>query len=257
MNRINQLFQNKSGNILSIYFTAGYPLLESTAGIIKALAKAGTDMIEIGIPFSDPMADGPVIQKSSDKALKNGMNLKLLFQQIQNIRSEVPIPLLMMGYLNPIMQYGIEGFCRKCIDVGIDGVILPDLPLDLFLEEYQTVFEQYDLKNVFLMSPQTSDERISLIDKVSNGFIYMVSASSTTGTKDSFSALQLAYFERIQAMKLRNPRLIGFGISSYETFSIACKYAKGAIIGSAFVKILDKEGDTDENIRDFIKSLRS
>jgi tryptophan synthase alpha chain len=255
MNRINKLFQQKSGNILSIYFTAGFPSLDTTAFIIKTLTKAGADMIEIGIPFSDPMADGPVIQKSSDKALKNGMKLTLLFQQLQDIRKEVTIPLLMMGYLNPIMQFGIENFCRKCREVGIDGVILPDLPLDVYLEEYKPVFERYGLLVIFLVSPQTDEKRIRLIDKVSHGFIYMVSASSTTGAKKGFSHVQIDYFERIKGMKLRNPKLIGFGISSRETFSIACRYAQGAIIGSAFVKAVEGAGDLEERIKRFCQRI--
>jgi tryptophan synthase alpha chain len=255
MNRINRLFQDKSGNILSIYFTAGYPMLESTAGMIKALDRAGADMIEIGIPFSDPMADGPVIQKSSDKALKNGMSLSILFQQLRDIRKDVSVPLLMMGYLNPVMQFGLDNFCRKCTETGIDGVILPDLPLDLYLEEYKETLKKHDLHCIFLISPQTDNERISLIDKESSGFIYMVSSSSTTGTRDGFSEEQLGYFKRINDLNLKNPRLIGFGISSREAFSVACKYAKGAIIGSAFIKMLDSKGDSEKNISDFVKYI--
>jgi len=256
MNRIDQLFHDKPGNILSIYFTAGYPLLESTAGIIKALDRAGADMVEIGIPFSDPMADGPVIQKSSDKALKNGMSLSILFRQLRDIRKEVSIPLLMMGYLNPVIQFGVDNFCRKCQETGIDGVILPDLPLDLYLEEYRETMKKYDLHPVFLMSPQTDNDRIRLIDEASGGFIYMVSSSSTTGTRDSFSPEQIVYFERIHSMNLKAPRLIGFGIYSRETFSLACNYAKGAIIGSAFIKMLDSKGDGEENIKSFVKKIR-
>jgi len=256
MNRINQLFQSKPGNILSIYFTAGHPTLDSAAGIIKALSRAGADMIEIGIPFSDPMADGPVIQKSSDKALKNGMSLSILFQQLRDIRKEISIPLLMMGYLNPVIRFGMDNFCRKCAETGIDGIILPDLPLDLYLEEYHEMMKKYDLHPVFLMSPQTDNERIRLIDDASNGFIYMVSASSTTGAKNSFSAEQIRYFERIHGMHLKNPRLIGFGISSRETFSVACKYASGAIIGSAFVKMLENSGVSEENILRFVTDIR-
>lgn len=256
MNRINQLFNQKSSNILSIFFTAGYPELNSTVPIIKALAGAGTDMIEIGMPFSDPMAEGPVIQKSSDTALRNGMSLSLLFQQLADIRETVDIPLLLMGYLNPVMQFGIENFCRKCAETGIDGVILPDLPMDLFLEDYQPVFRKYGLHNIFLLSPQTEESRIRLIDKVSEGFIYMVSASSTTGVRDKFSAEQVAYFERIRDMKLRNPRLIGFGISSHQSFSTACQFASGAIIGSAFVKMLDNTMDMDAKIGTFCESIR-
>jgi tryptophan synthase alpha chain len=256
MNRIDQLFHDKQGNILSLYFTAGHPALNSTTGIIKTLARAGADMVEIGIPFSDPMADGPVIQQSSDKALKNGMSLSILFRQLRDIRNEVSIPLLMMGYLNPVMQFGLDNFCRHCLETGIDGVILPDLPLDLYLEEYRETMKQYELHPVFLMSPQTDNDRIRLIDQTSGGFIYMVSSSSTTGKRDSFSPEQIGYFERINGMNLKTPRLIGFGISSRETFSMACKYARGAIIGSAFIKMLDSKGDDEASIRSFIQSIR-
>jgi tryptophan synthase alpha chain len=257
MNRIHQLFQNKSGNILSIYFTAGHPTIDSTVKIIRSLANAGADMIEIGIPFSDPMADGPVIQKSSDAALKNGMSLALLFEQLGEIRNDVTIPLLLMGYLNPVMQYGIEKFCRKCSEVGIDGVILPDLPFDLYRDEYQPTFQASGILPVFLISPQTTEARIHEVDNASQGFIYMVSASSTTGAKNSFSSEQLAYFSRLQSMNLRNPGLIGFGISTRETFAQACQYAQGAIIGSAFVTLLEKDGNQDTNIRNFIKDMRN
>ena len=256
MNRIDQLFKDKPGNILSLYFTAGHPTLNSTTGIIKTLARAGADMVEIGIPFSDPMADGPVIQQSSDKALKNGMSLSILFRQLRDIRNEVTIPLLMMGYLNPVMQFGLDNFCRNCMETGIDGVILPDLPLDLYLEEYRETMKKYELHPVFLMSPQTDNDRIRLIDQTSGGFIYMVSSSSTTGTRDSFSPEQIGYFERINGMNLKTPRLIGFGISSRETFSMACKYARGAIIGSAFIKMLDSKGGDEASIRSFIQSIR-
>jgi tryptophan synthase alpha chain len=256
MNRINGLFQNKPGEILSIYFTAGHPTLNSTADIIKHLAICGADMIEIGMPFSDPMADGPIIQQSSDKALKNGMSLKLLFEQLKDIRKEVNIPLLLMGYLNPVLQFGINNFCRKCAETGIDGIILPDLPLEIFEEEYKDLFEKHYLHKVFLISPQTSELRIRRIDAISNGFIYMVSASSTTGVKGSFSEEQTGYFRRLKAMKLKNPRMIGFGISSHQGFSTACQYAHGAIIGSAFIKMLGEKGYDKENIRDFINGIR-
>ncbi len=255
MNRINRLFQQKSGDILSIYCTAGYPTLDSTVFTIKALAKAGADMIEIGIPFSDPMADGPVIQKSGDRALKNGMKLSLLFEQLQDIRREVDIPLLMMGYLNPVLQFGLENFCRKCRETGIDGIILPDLPLELYLEDYRDLFERNGLHMILMVSPQTAENRIRLIDKVSNGFIYMVSSSSTTGVKKGFSPDQISYFERMNNMKLRNPRLIGFGISSRETYTVACRYAQGVIIGSAFVKALEGAGDLEERIRRFCRRI--
>jgi tryptophan synthase alpha chain len=256
MNRIDKLFSENQGNILSVYFTAGYPLLDSTAGIIRTLADKGADMVEIGIPFSDPMADGPVIQHSNGKALRNGMSLKLLFSQLHNIRNEVEIPLLLMGYLNPVIQFGVENFCRKCMETGIDGVILPDLPPDIYMEEYLPVFEKFNLYNILLISPQSDDDRIRAIDEISRGFIYMVSSSSVTGAKRSFSDNQLSYFNKVKEMKLNNPCLIGFGISNHETFINAGKYARGGIIGSAFVKMLGHEGNLTENIGQFVKEIR-
>lgn len=254
-NRINQLFQNKKENIFSVYFTAGYPQLEDTVGIIQALEKNGTDLIEIGMPFSDPVADGPVIQHSSTVALKNGMSIKKLFEQLATIRETVQIPLILMGYLNPVMQYGVENFCKKCQEVGIDGLILPDLPLSVYQEEFQSVFEKYGLHNVLLITPQTSDARIREIDEASNGFIYMVSTSSTTGVKSNVSDFNKDYFERVSQLNLKNPHLIGFGISNRETFENACQYASGAIIGSAFVKALEQEGTLEERISSFIKKI--
>ena len=256
MNRIDKLFREKKGTILSVYFTAGYPRLDSTAGIIGALAEAGADMIEIGMPFSDPVADGPVIQHSSEKALRNGMNLKLLFDQLSEIRHEVKIPLLLMGYLNPVMQFGVENFCRECTRTGIDGVILPDLPPIVYKEEYFSIFNMYNLYNIMLISPQSSVERITAIDKISRGFVYMVSSSSVTGSKGNFSDDQISYFKRVGEMKLRNPVLIGFGISNHETFINAGKFARGVIIGSAFVNILEQDGNDFENINQFIKEIR-
>jgi len=256
MNRIDTLFRNKNNNILSVYFTAGYPRLDSTAGIIEALADAGADMIEIGMPFSDPVADGPVIQYSSEMALRNGMNLKLLFDQLSEIRDDVKIPLLLMGYLNPVMQFGVENFCRECTRTGIDGVILPDLPPIVYKEEYFSIFNVYDLYNILLISPQSSVERITAIDKISRGFVYMVSSSSVTGSKGNFSDDQISYFKRVSEMKLRNPVLIGFGISNHETFIDAGKFARGGIIGSAFVNILEQDGNDFENINQFIKEIR-
>jgi tryptophan synthase alpha chain len=238
-----------------VYFTAGYPLLDSTAIIVKVLSDAGVDMIEIGIPFSDPMADGPVIQSSNERALKNGMNLNLLFNQLSEIRKEVETPLLLMGYLNPVLQFGVENFCKRCKQIGIDGVILPDLPPLIYTEEYQSVFNKYDLYNILLISPQSSEERISVIDEISKGFIYMVSSSSVTGTKAGFSEDQLSYFSRVNELNLKNPCLIGFGISNHDTFINAGKFARGAIIGSAFVKAIGKDGDLTENIKQFIKGI--
>jgi tryptophan synthase alpha chain len=256
MNRIDKLFKEKKSNILSVYFTAGYPDLDSTVEIIKALADAGVDMIEIGMPFSDPMADGPVIQRSNEKALLNGMNLKLLFSQMKDIRNEVSIPILLMGYLNPVIQFGVERFCRNCSETGIDGVILPDLPIGVYSDEYQKIFNENNLYNILLITPQSSTERILEIDQTCNGFIYMVSSSSVTGTKKAFSDEQLTYFKRVNEMNLRNPALIGFGISNHETFNKACGYARGAIIGSAFVSVLGNKGNIKSNIDQFITEIR-
>jgi tryptophan synthase alpha chain len=256
MNRIDKLFSEKTGNILSVYFTAGYPNLDSTVGIIKALANSGADMIEIGMPFSDPIADGPVIQQSNQKALRNGMNLKLLFQQLTDIRNEVKIPLLLMGYLNPVMQFGIENFCKECQCIGIDGVIIPDLPPLVYTREYSQILTKYSLYNILLISPQSSEERISDIDKISRGFIYMVSSSSVTGSTGGFTDDQVLYFKRVSEMNLRNPCLIGFGISDHNTYMDAARFARGGIIGSAFVRILDREGDSKESINKFIKGIR-
>lgn len=256
MNRIDQLFQTKKGNILSIYFTAGYPSIDSTVSIIKYLEEAGVDMIEIGIPFSDPLADGPVIQHSSNIALINGMSISLLFRQLSDIRKQVTIPVILMGYINPILKFGMENFCRNCHSVGIDGIILPDLPPEIFIKEYSDLFELNGLFNIFLISPQSENARIRFIDNISKGFIYMVSSSSTTGIKEGFSADQSAYFKRIDEMNLKNPRLTGFGISDNRSFNTACKTSEGAIIGSAFIKMLEKSGPDQENIRKFISKLR-
>jgi tryptophan synthase alpha chain len=257
MNRIDKLFRDKKNNILSIYFTAGYPNLGSTTEIIKTLVEAGADMIEIGMPFSDPMADGPVIQHSNEVALQNGMSLKLLFKQLSRIRDEVKIPLLLMGYLNPVLQFGCANFCRSCEETGIDGVILPDLPPLVYSEQYLPLFEKSDLCNILLITPQSDNERIRTIDKISRGFIYMVSSSSLTGIKGNFSDEQISYFKRVSEMGLRNNCLIGFGISDKETFKMACKFAGGGIIGSAFVKILGQDGSVVENISKFVKGIRS
>ena len=252
MNRINQKLQEDK-KLLSIYFTAGYPNKKDTVNIIQNLEKNGVDMIEIGLPFSDPLADGPTIQESSTQALKNGMTSEILFEQLKNIRKSVSIPLIIMGYFNPMLQYGVEAFCEKCQEIGIDGLIIPDLPVDVYHNEYKSTFEKYGLINVFLITPQTSEERIRYIDSISNGFIYMVSSASTTGTQSGFGDEQTAYFKRIATMNLKNPQIVGFGISNNETFSQATKYAKGAIIGSAFVKHVTYEGVN--TIDDFINKI--
>jgi tryptophan synthase alpha chain len=253
MNRIQQKLQ-ESKKLLSIYFTAGYPSLNDTVTIIQNLEKSGVDMIEIGLPFSDPLADGPTIQASSTLALKNGMTTEILFNQLQDIRKTVKIPLIIMGYFNPMLQYGVEAFCKKCEEIGIDGLIIPDLPVDVYSEKYQSTFEKYGLFNVFLITPQTSDNRIQFIDSISNGFIYMVSSSSVTGSQSGFGDNQKHYFERISNMDLKNPQIVGFGINNYDTFNQATKHAKGAIIGSAFIKFLTNNSVSE--IDKFIKSIR-
>lgn len=253
MNRIKQKL-SEDKKILSIYFTAGYPKLDDTVQIIQDLEKSGVDLIEIGLPFSDPLADGPTIQESSTAALKNGMHTELLFEQIKDIRKSVSIPLILMGYFNPVLQYGVEKFCRKCEEIGIDGLILPDLPLDVYQEEYEALFKKHGLINVFLITPQTSDERIKAIDDASEGFIYMVSSASTTGAKSGFGQEQSTYFQRISNMQLKNPQIVGFGISNEETFNQATEKAKGAIIGSAFIKHLTENGV--DSIDGFVGQIR-
>ncbi len=253
MNRITQKLQEDK-KILSIYFSAGYPNLNDTVQIIQDLEKNGVDLIEIGLPFSDPLADGPTIQASSTQALHNGMTTQILFDQLKNIRESVKIPLIIMGYFNPMLQYGVEAFCQKCAEIGIDGLIIPDLPVDVYADEYKAIFEKYGLINVFLITPQTSDERIRFIDSVSNGFIYMVSSASVTGSQSGFGNTQETYFERIADMNLKNPQIVGFGISNKETFNQATKYAKGAIIGSAFIKHLAENGSG--KIAEFVGEIR-
>ena len=253
MNRINKVF-NKKKNLLSIYFTAGFPGINDTLKIIKELDKSQVDMIEIGLPFSDPLADGPTIQKSSEKALSNGMTTNLLFDQLKDLRKISDIPVVIMGYFNPILQYGIEKFCSNCKDVGIDGLIIPDLPADIFKKNYKIIFEKYKLNMMFLITPQTSNERINLIDDLSKGFIYMVSSYSVTGAKDSFDKYQIEYFKRIKKSNLSNPLLIGFGISNKKTFQAACQNSNGAIIGSAYIKYIENHGVS--KTRDFIKLIK-
>ncbi|MFT4224234.1 tryptophan synthase subunit alpha [Dysgonomonas sp.] len=252
MNRINQLFKNKQKDILSIYFTAGFPQLNDTCEVIRELQANGIDLIEIGIPFSDPMADGPTIQDSGTIALRNGMTLKVLFDQLRNIRKNVAIPLIMMGYLNPVMQYGFENFCRKCAETGIDGVIIPDLPFNDYINEYKPVADKYDIKVIMLITPETSDERIRLIDNHTDGFIYMVSSASTTGAQKNFDDKKQEYFRRINGMNLRNPRLIGFGISNKATLEAAQQNASGAIIGSKFITLLKENA----NVKEAVKALK-
>ncbi len=254
MNRIQQSLQTQE-KLLSIYFTAGYPQLNDTVSIIENLAASGVDMIEIGLPFSDPLADGPTIQQSSTTALNNGMHTALLFEQLKDIRKTVSIPLIVMGYFNPMLQYGVEAFCKKCNEIGIDGIIMPDLPLDVYQEEYEAIFKENGLINVFLITPQTSEERIRQIDNASDGFIYMVSSASVTGAKQGFGSEQETYFERIAALNLKNPQIVGFGISNNQTFEQATAKAKGAIIGSAFIKYITTHGT--DNLQSFVNKIRS
>ncbi len=255
MNRINETIKNRK-DLLSIYFTAGFPELEDTVPILQTLEKSGVDLVEIGMPFSDPLADGPVIQDSSLKALHNGMSLKVLFEQLKNVREKVSIPIILMGYINTVMKFGVENFIRSCQSVGVDGTILPDLPFNEFNEKYAKSFEDKGISNVFLITPQTSDDRIQLIDKHTTSFIYMVSSAAVTGTKEDVTENQIKYFERVKDLQLQNPALIGFGISNRQTFQRACQHSYGAIVGSAFIKLLAKHGNNPEKINKFISSLK-
>jgi len=249
MNRIDRLFDSNPKRLLSVYFCAGAPKLDGTVQVIKALDAAGVGMIEIGIPFSDPMADGPVIQAASSKALKNGMSLELLFRQLEGIRSETDIPLVMMGYLNPVYRFGFGNFCRRCSEVGVDGIIIPDLPFKDYMDEYRETAERYDLRMTMLITPETSPERIRLIDENSTGFIYMVSSASVTGEQKTFNDQKLSYFNRIASMNLKRPRMVGFGISNRQTFDAAADNASGGIVGSRFVMLLEKyQGDAEKAI---------
>lgn len=256
MNRITRLFQEKTGNILSIYFTAGFPNLHDTLPTLIALENGGADLVEIGMPFSDPVADGETIQQSNQQALDNGMTLGVLFEQLKAMRDTITLPVLLMGYVNPVLQYGVKAFCQKCQEVGVDGLILPDLPLEVYAEEYKPVFDRHGLLNVFLITPQTSEARIRQIDELTEGFIYMVSSASVTGAKAGISDAQEAYFQRIADMGLKNPRIVGFGISNRETFEKANRHAQGAIIGSAFVKLLMQQGTSAKAISVYLKAVK-
>ena len=257
MNRLTQLFNTKKSDILSVYFTAGYPALNDTFRIITELEKREADIIEIGIPFSDPIADGPVIQKSGTKALLNGMTLKLLFEHLKEIREYTSVPLVMMGYINPILRMGVENFLEHAAQTGIDGVIIPDLPPEEYIGKYKTLFQKAGIFNNFLITPQTPDERLRQIDAWSEGFIYMVSSAATTGSRENFDTSQLDYFKRVSDLNLETPRLIGFGVSNHNTFEQACKYSNGAIIGSAFIKALGENGSLAQKVGDFLGSIRA
>ncbi len=255
-NRINKMFAERGKNILSVYFTAGYPKLDDTVEIIEQLSLQGANMIEIGVPFSDPMADGPVIQESGNIALGNGMSLKFLFAQLKKIRERVQVPLLIMSYLNPIVQFGFENFCKECAETGIDGMIIPDLPLSIYINEYKNIAEKYNLENILMITPETSCTRIHEIDSFSNGFIYMVSSASITGEQTTFEGAKEDYFRRIQEMNLKNPTLIGFGISNNETFLSACRFSSGAIVGSSFIKSLMKNRNIGDAVKEFLEKLK-
>ena len=256
MNRINNLFQTKDSGILSIYFCAGAPTLEGTADVIRTLEAKGIDMIEIGIPFSDPMADGPVIQAAATKALSNGMSLKILFEQLKDIRKDVQMPLILMGYLNPVIHYGFEAFCQKCVECGIDGLIIPDLPFKDYTDTFKPIADKYDIRIIMLITPETSEERIHFIDEHTDGFIYMVSSASTTGAQKSFDESKQAYFNKVNSMKLRNPRMIGFGISNKQTLESAQANAAGAIIGSKFVSLLSESDSPAEAADKLLEALK-
>ncbi|CAG5074884.1 Tryptophan synthase alpha chain [Dyadobacter sp. CECT 9623] len=260
MNRITELFQQKQpgdGGLLNVYFTAGFPELNDTTRVLQALQDGGVDLVEIGMPYSDPVADGETIQKSNDRALENGMSVKILFEQLHNMREKVFVPVLLMGYVNPVLQYGVENFCRKCAEVGVDGLILPDMPMDVYLNEYKSIFDRYGILNIFLITPQTSEKRIRQIDEISEGFIYTVSSASVTGSKTGVSADMESYFARLNAMNLKNPRLIGFGIKDNATFTQASQQAAGAIIGSAFIRLLQETSDLEQDVKSFVRSVKN
>ena len=254
MNRITALFKNKNYRILNIYCTAGYPSVNSTLEVMKALQESGADMIELGMPYSDPLADGPVIQASSSKAIENGMTINKLFSDLKDFRKEISVPVILMGYMNPALQYGFEKFCATAAEVGIDGLILPDLPMYEYETEYGEIINRHGLKFIFLVTPETSEDRVRMLDKLSTGFLYAVSSSSTTGSEKSMEQ-QIGYFKKLQNMKLQNPVLIGFGINNSDTFNAACEYANGAIIGTAYIKALDREGSVSSVTKKFIDGI--
>lgn len=254
MNRIDQLFLRKKHHVLNIYCTAGYPQLDSTVAVMQSLQKHGADLIELGMPYSDPLADGEVIQASSVRAIANGMTIDTLFSQLKHMRENIHIPVVLMGYMNPVLQYGFENFCAAATKAGIDGLILPDLPILDFDNGYGDIIKKHGLHFIFLVTPETSDERIQQLDSRSNGFLYAVSSSSTTGTNKEFSMLQ-KYFTRLQSLQLKNPVLVGFGIKDKTSFDEACKYANGAIIGSAYIKTLEKTTNLEESTKTFLSNI--
>lgn len=257
MNKINQLFENNQDNkLLSLYFCAGSPALDSTGSVLKAMQDGGIDMVEVGIPFSDPIADGPVIQTASTIALRNGMSLKILFAQLKEVKDQIKIPYLLMGYLNVMMHYGVEAFCKSCVDSGVSGFIFPDLPFDDYLRDVKPIADRYDLRVIMMITPETSEERIRMIDEHTDGFVYMVSSAGVTGAQKDFNEQKLEYFKRIDDMKLKNPRMIGFGISNKQTLENAQKYASGAIIGSKFVGLLNITGNPVESVAQLKEALQ-
>jgi tryptophan synthase alpha chain len=255
MKRLKALFKNKSGKILNVYCTAGFPHLDSTLGVMRSLQEYGTDIIELGIPYSDPLADGPVIQQSSNTALKNGMTIKTLFSQLKDFRKEIHIPVLLMGYMNPVLQYGFEKFCADAAGAGVDGLILPDLPEYEFETIYGDIIKKYGLDFIFLVTPETTEKRVRKLDALSSGFLYAVSSSSTTGGQKKEGHLK-NYLQKLGELKLENPVLVGFGISDKSSFEEACRYARGAIIGSAYIKVLDREGDVNAATKSFLSSIK-
>jgi tryptophan synthase alpha chain len=254
MSRLDNLFQQKSHRILNVYCTAGFPTLQSTVNIMKALQENGADLIELGMPYSDPLADGPVIQASSAKALHNGMTISTLFDQLKEFRKEITVPVILMGYLNPLLQYGFERFCTKAAEVGIDGIIIPDIPMYEFEQEYSDIIKKQGLDFIFLVTPETSEERIKQLDKLSSGFLYAVSSSSITGSDKDFSPVE-TYLQKLQELKLKNPVLVGFGIKDKVTFNMACKYANGAIIGSAYIKTLSTNENVELATKEFLNGI--
>jgi tryptophan synthase alpha chain len=254
MRRLNNLFQQKNKRILNVYCTAGYPTLQSTINVMRSLQENGADLIELGMPYSDPLADGPVIQASSSKALQNGMTISTLFNQLKDFRKDITVPVILMGYLNPLLQYGFEKFCAKAAEVGIDGIIIPDIPMYEFEQEYSAVIKKYGLDFIFLVTPETSEERIKKLDQLSSGFLYAVSSSSITGSDKDFSPVE-TYLHKLQSLKLKNPVLVGFGIKDKATFETACKYANGAIIGSAYIKALESDDNVETATREFLNGI--
>ncbi|HEV7331016.1 MAG TPA: tryptophan synthase subunit alpha [Flavisolibacter sp.] len=254
MSRLSELFARKKKNVLNVYCTAGYPQLDSTLEVMKALQNNGADLIELGMPYSDPLADGPVIQASGSKALQNGMTIATLFEQLKDFRKEISVPVVLMGYLNPLLQYGFETFCAKAAEVGIDGLIIPDIPMFEFEKEYAAMIRKHGLDFIFLVTPETTEERVRKLDALSSGFLYAVSSSSITGSDKDFSPVE-TYLQRLQAMELKNPVLVGFGIKDRATFTAAANYSNGAIIGSAYIKALEEDGDVEMATKEFLRGI--